>query len=233
METMKEADLKDIYQKYSGEKAGIFFDRKNIFVFSSDDLSGLFKRSLRRVEDASVKRDFPSSLSVVVKEYSPLGIACENFMPESGSKCFYFNENGVIFDVSPAIISELFVFVKDKNLNIGNFPFQKYSKEQVDFILAFKRYLLEESGALVDHFEFKDQFKDIEVFLRSGARIFLTEDQSPKDQARATAEILKNKIKGDLSSLDYIDLRIKNKAYYKLKQNAGYKTGTSTEPDLQ
>ncbi len=218
MKTIEASELNDVYLKYMDKKNHIFLNQKNILTLSKSSLIETFKSSFRRIKDVKIERDLPFSLDISIVEYSPIGIACSGFESKD-ILCFLFDEDGIIFDSTPLIISDLFLLVYDNDIVKDSFPFQKYSKEKIDFSLRFKKTILREGGLLVDYFKFKDKFNDIEVMLKSGFKLFLSQDISPEKQGNAVVEILNNEIKKKAIDLDYIDLRIKNKAYYKFKQD--------------
>ena len=216
-ETIKEYDLRSVYLKHANQEKYIFLNQKNIFALSSLDLAEVLKKSFRKIKNVKIDKKIPNSLSIAVEEYKPVGISCKNFNT-SGSECFYFDKDGIIFDSAPLIIGELFLSVYDKDININNFPNAKYDKDLVDFILRFKKAILKESNLSVKYFNFKNQFNDIEIFMKKGFKIFLTKDQNPERQASDVIKVLEKEIKENIVNLDYIDLRIKNRVYYKLRE---------------
>ncbi len=216
--TIKEYDLKNTYFEYTGQKKYIFLNQKNILALSSSDLSEALKKSFRRIKNVKIEKNIPNSIDIFIEEYEPVGISCRDFN-SAGLDCFYFDKDGIIFDTAPLIIGEMFLSVYDNNLNIENFPNAKYKKDLIDFVLRFKKEILKNSDMSVKYFSFKDQFDDIEVYLKSGFKIFLTKDQNPEKQVYDVMRVIKEEIKENFKDLDYIDLRIKNRAYYKLKTN--------------
>jgi|GEM_PF-1790155 len=237
MVTVHEEDIKNVSFDYLGQK-GYFLDNNNIFALSSSDLSEKIKKSFRRVKKVEVRKDLPNSLEISVEEYEPVGISCKDSLgnddPEEFKKadCFYFDKDGVIFDSTPLIVGDLFVSLYDDNIEVNDFPEDHYKKESIDFILKLKDGISKKTGIQVDHFKFLNEYDDVEVVSKSGFKMFFTQEQDPIFQADAVKNVIENKIKDDLVNLDYIDLRIQNRAYYKLKtidDEASAQEATTTE----
>lgn len=215
MNVIQEDILKQISAQYLETEKYYFFEQKNLLAMSSNGLTEMFKRELRRVKNVSVDKKFPNILDISIEEYTPAGIACNNTDAQS-QRCFYFDNDGVVFDEAPFIVGELLLFIYDENINIISFPESKYSAEFIKFMLEFKQKISEENILAIEYFKVSNKFGDIEVMFRVGFKIFLSQSQMPEEQAKAALEIL-NSQAGNIQNLDYIDLRIKNRAYYKLK----------------
>lgn len=215
MNVVQEDILKQISARYLETEKYYFFGQKNLLAMSPNGLTEVFKRELRRVKNASVDKKFPNTLDISIEEYTPAGIACNNIDAQS-QKCFYFDNEGVVFDEAPFIVGELLLFVYDENVNVISFPEKKYDTDFIRFILKFKQEISEENILAMEYFKVSNKFGDIEVMFRAGFKIFLSQSQTPEEQAKAALEIL-NSQAGNIQNLDYIDLRIKNRAYYKLK----------------
>ncbi len=192
---------------------------KNIFLFSKKDFAEFLKSDIRKINNIDIKKKYPDSIDVYVVEYIPVGIVCNVvFEYEEEYKCFYFDKNGVVFDNSPFVKSNSLLFVYQKGLSISKLPNNFFSKEDIDFIFSFKDYFSKNSGILIDYFEFIGDIGDVVAKTKAGFDIFLTKSQPAKSQAEIADKIIKEQVKGDISNVEYIDLRIKNKAYIKTKQ---------------
>jgi len=94
----------------------------------------------------------------------------------------------------------------------------KYSKATVDFIDNMKEKLFEKTGVGITHFTFLNGDGDIEAQTDKGFKIMMTVDGRSEEQARVIKSVLENEIKDKINALDYIDLRVENRAYYKLRE---------------
>ncbi len=212
-DTISENKVRDIFFSFSdGEK--YFISKKNIFVFPYADFSESLKKEFRVVEEVSTKISLPSSVNINIKEYSPKGIICSS-LDVLSARCFYFDEKGIVFDKAPVIFGELLLFILDEEVFVDGFPRQVIKKNSIDFITKFKRELSNNENISILYFKFDEEFGDVEVGTENGFKIFLSQSYSPKEQAYAILSVISDRIGDRVSELDYIDLRIKNKAYFK------------------
>ena len=213
-ELVSEKDLMLSYNNVIKEDSS-FLARKNIIIFPSSTLEDSIKKSFRRVKNLTVTKKFPDTLEISIDEFKPTGIACKT-INMLDSECFYFDYEGIIFNNSPVIIGESLLFIYDEGISGENLPYKKYTEESIKFINAFKKLIVSEINITPKYFKFEDKYNDIELGTKSGFKIFLSQDNSYVEQAYSIVSVVQNEIKEDVVNLDYIDLRIKNRAYYKL-----------------
>jgi len=70
----------------------------------------------------------------------------------------------------------------------------------------------------ISYFSFLNDDGDIEAQTDKGFKIIMTANGQAEEQARVIKSVLDNEIKDKISALDYIDLRVENRAYYKLRE---------------
>ena len=69
----------------------VFFESKSVFLFRSPDLIEAISKKYPGIEKTTIKRRFPSGLTVEIKERQPAALFCQN------DQCLYVDKNGVIF----------------------------------------------------------------------------------------------------------------------------------------
>jgi len=231
-ETVSKNNINNIYEELSSGDS-YFLKNKNTFVFKASALANDIKNKFKRVQDVRVSRLFPASLNITIKEYSPFGVSCVDISKREGvsdyikTGCFYFNEEGIVFDQAPDLEGNIFIFVKDSNVSGENLPQSLYSKDDVYFMYQFKD-AMSKYGLPLEYFALDDKFHDVEALTKEGFKVFLTMDLDPKEEALSLYQILNNEVKDRMAELDYVDLRIQNRAYYKFKE-----TGTTTPETLK
>lgn len=153
-----------------------------------------------------------------IKDEQEMGIICKEnpaFAEASAGTCFYFDKNGIAFENAPNTSGNLIDLIKDysqKELKIGD---EVLTKELMDNILAIKEYLFQKIGLKVASF-------DIDSYPVEGLRVVTNESwyilfslkRDIKSQLLALKVALDEKIQ-NRSTLQYVDLRIENRIYYK------------------
>jgi len=163
----------------------------------------------------TVKKRFIHNIAIEAKLREKKGIACA----EAGrTQCFYFDKNGVIFEESPEIVGATILLFHDNTVLDSSLPSEKYTKETVDFADNIKVKLFEKTDVSVSYFVFLNDNGDIEARTDKGFKIMMTTNGQAEEQARVIKSVLENEIKDKISALDYIDLRVENRAYYKLRE---------------
>lgn len=198
----------------SGKK--YFIPRGNILIFSPGQLTDTIKNQFPILDEVTVEKRLLGKIIVKVKEREKAGMVCGG--PEK-AECFYFDGQGVVFEESPEIISVSLLLLKDDSVAGISLPSQKYDKKTVEFIRAVKKDFSDKAGVGIEYFYFLNSSGDIAAHSDKNFEIYLASGDHPlEDQARILKSILDGEIKDKISVLDYIDLRVENRAYYKLKE---------------
>jgi len=193
----------------------LFISRRNILFFSVNEISEKIKNEIPTLEIVTVKKRFIHNIAIEAKLREKKGIACAE---AERTQCFYFDKNGVIFEESPEIVGAAILLFRDNAVFGSVLPSEKYTKETVDFADNIKVKLFEKTGVSVSYFVFLNDNGDIEAQTDKDFKIMMTVDGRAEEQARVIKSVLENEIKDKINSLDYIDLRVENRAYYKLRE---------------
>lgn len=197
----------------------VFFasSRRNIFLFSTASAERALEDYFPRIETVHVsKKFFAKEIRVVIAERQPAGIACGK---EENVSCFYFDNNGVLFANAPVITGATVLMVKDGNLPSPQaLPFTQYARETIAFMRGAKQAAYDIAGATIISFSLVNEYGDMEAVTLEGYAILFTTERDFLSQARIVKNLLALEIKEQVSQLDYIDLRVENRAYYKLRE---------------
>lgn len=199
-------------QSLEGDR--LFISRRNVFLFSTNEISETIKKDLPALDTVSVKKQFIHQIAIEAKLRDRKGIACAE-VPQT--QCFYFDGNGVIFEKAPEIVGATVLVFKDNSVFDSSLPSEKYAKETIDFADNIKDKLFEKTGASAGYFTFPNNTGDIEAHTDKNFTVLMTVNNQAEEQARVIKSILENEVKDKISALDYIDLRVENRAYYKLR----------------
>jgi len=170
------------------------------------------------IKEVTVDKNFAlREIVVQVVERQPLGIACGKYSVKDG--CFNFDKSGTLFTNSPFILGATVLRIQDDALVGGmTLPVKKYEEYAIDFISSMKQHALDAAAIAIESFYFLNRYGDVEAKTVNGFTILLNMEQDPEIQAKILRNLLELEIKDQVSELDYIDLRVESRAYYKFKE---------------
>lgn len=190
--------------------------KANLLWFSSDHTEELLAQAFPRIASVDVSKNiFTRTVAVSVVEREPAGIACE--IGDSG-RCFSFDRDGVFFAEAPRIEGASLLKVAEQSLADVVLPRHQYSGELVAFMTQIKKEAHDRAGVTLASFSVRSEFGDIEAKAVEGFTVFFTMTQDAAVQTHILKNILVTEIKDQAPQLDYIDLRVENRAYYKLRE---------------
>ena len=194
----------------------VFLKNTNIFAMPSDFLRDELKVKFPKIKTVLVEKNiFKREVLFVIAEREATGITCKN---DDGNPCFYFDSEGVIFNSSPVILGAQVLKIIDDAINTDMIlPNHKYLESQIWLIGFLKNKALAQNNITLRYFSFLNNHGDISAETTQGFKIFFNSQIVPAEQIKVLGGILDKEIKDQTSNLDYIDLRVENRAYYKFK----------------
>lgn len=194
----------------------LIFSRRNFLFFPVHETARAVKEKFPAIDSIDVSRKlWGAKVVVVIVEREPAGIVCGKLEQDA---CMYFDEGGVVFAVAPRIIGASVLRIEEESLGeITGFPAQKYSADTINFITLAKNLVSEKTGITVETFVLLNEYGDVEARTQEGFLILFSMKQSAELQAHILKNLLATEIKDQAPNLEYIDLRVENRAYYKLK----------------
>ena len=138
----------------------------------------------------------------------------KNFLPET-ENCFFADRNGILFREAPTVsgtLQTVFYFTGQKTADLGQVGVNaeilnsaaELKKQARNFDVGISGFLLAEKNG-----------KELTALTSEGWRVFFNPDSSPVSQIKVLAALLADEIKGKRAELEYVDLRLPNRAYYK------------------
>lgn len=211
------------------------FKKSNVFIYPKNKIIKDLKNEFARIKDVEISTNQFTNLSIKVSERVGLYLWCGEQINEEDTlneDCYFINDEGYIFDKAPFFSGNIyFKFyspLNDKEREpLGN---SSLDPETIKDIFAFSDALEEMSFSVAmidmnDASEYKLYLKrnssryDEAGSIKLPQIIFKKEDKleeilnnfsSSMKQEKFTEEVV-----GRYSSLEYIDLRYKNKVLYK------------------
>ncbi len=225
----EKAQSKDIEDFIFGNVDKIFLEAgnlkltsKNIFLVNTDDLSKKVLKKFSIIKKLKIDKKLPQTLLLGVEERKPLGIFCNNFLagpkgyPEAEKEeCFLIDENGVIFEPifqAPKNVTVVRQALGEKNVFTGE---EVIAKNIMSAISKIKNSLKDNFQINVEEALISNPFK-INIKTNENWEIYFDLDSDINLQIAKMNLILKKEISAEnRKNLQYIDLRFKDRAYYK------------------
>lgn len=196
----------------------LFLKNDNINFISVKDIGQKLQNEFYRIDSISVKKNYPDKLVLDVKEREAAEILCDG--DETASDyfdCFLVDRNGLAFERAADSKGFLILRILDKRggeIEIGK---KVLNPELIQFTEKitgnFKNFIKYNIKLLV--LEHPAQ-REITVLVDDWKIIFDVSGD-PDKQLLVLKEVLEKEVKENIGKLDYIDLRVEGRAYYKLK----------------
>jgi len=215
-----DSDIEKIFNKNISGFYLKMFSKKNIFIYPKRRITKNLKEKFLVIKDVEISiKDF-EELKINIKERRPDSLWCGNVLTiTSNSKdCYFVDEEGLIYSDAPEFSGNVFLrlygYVGDSSL-IGKeyLPVSKYQS------LKFFKNTIEQYG-LIPIRVVRLEKDDMEIWFKDEGRLIYNLNQDIARLSNDLGSIVKDsEFKNELEEkeLDYIDLRLGNKVYYKFK----------------
>ena len=211
----REAVLENINSKIYGEYLGII-KKNNLLLARTGKIKKDLLESFKIIRNVETKRKFPNKLEIIIFERKPQLIFC------GGDKCFMLDENREAYEeinLNQNDSANNFIILTDENskgINLGEFVLDQ---PYLEYVLEIKVKLEEIGLKIENNFKAKSFIsKDIRIKTEEGWEIYFNENIELEKEIEMLKVVLENKIeKNQRQDLEYIDLRIDNKIYYKFR----------------
>ena len=211
-EIIPPADIKIAAENWlSGGFLGITRNKNLLFV-SAEKLAVELTAKFPRIESVKVGKEFPHGLKIMVVERQSAGVWC--FI--AFDKCFYFDKNGVAY--AEAMPSSGFLILNVADFRSGEVALGLPVASEEWFkniIIAGK--LLSNIGVSVAEFSIaSDSFDEFDAKTAGGWKIMFSTSTDIAKQISSLDILFRDKLPVEKrASLQYIDLRIQDRIYYK------------------
>ena len=189
---------------------------RSIILLNTDKLDKQVLEKFPLIEKIFIDKRLPQTLALQITERKPLGVYCSG---QSGNnqQCFLIDQNGVIFESLGTVPGD-FVIVRqvlqDNNLYTGE---SVITQNAVDAISKIQKDLKDDFQINIKEALITSSLR-LDVKTDGGWEIYLNLGSDPDIGSQITKLnlLLNDKINSDIrKTLQYIDLRFKDRAYYK------------------
>ena len=184
---------------------------ENLLILSKSRLKSEITAAFPSITDITIKKKLFHTITINFNKRIQIGIWCND------KNCFYFDKDGVIFSQAPQTEGSLILKVKDSSKNDVLTGSKVLSNDQINFIIVFIGKISENNKFKILEFKIKPSSSvELEALTNKNWSIYLDEKQEPTEAVNNLFSILEEAAK-NTDNLEYIDLRIPSRVFYKLR----------------
>ncbi len=223
-------DLLDITNNFLGHNRLLIFKNRNIFLFNRKALKNKISEVVL-LDNIKIEKILPNTIRITIKEKNAalkwLTDSQEYLVDTQGQiiKRYYKSITPKIFQLSDGLDDKKeqnddgFLKIKDltsEQVSLGNYVL---NPENIDFVFKMVPKLNEKDYLKVTNIAVPNKFPQFLIIgLESGGQIYFNLSEIIESQLERLNLIIEKKIgKSNLNKLDYIDLRLGENVYYKMK----------------
>ena len=204
--------IEGIKVKLDGKYLGLF-PKTNIFIIPKGKILAELPQELKRIKNIAFDKKYFGAIAVKIEERRNSALFCEK------EDCAYADESGFVFEKAPYFSGAVFLKLVDQR-NSGKAMEDSLGSNLVDEnefkkILEFAGLAAKTGGGITEVFLKKENI--YEFHTKEGWKIILNDKNEPKSAHLNLITALDSNIKDKRTKLDYIDLRLGNKIYFKYK----------------
>ncbi len=197
-----------------------YFSRRNFFLLSKNRINQKLQNDFSRLEVSSIERKFPRVVLIRVRERQPEMAWC------SGGVCYLVDRDGLVYAGANATDEELnkdrFLILIDDNARPVEIRKTVISPEFIQYLKQVDALLADDLKLEIDGNYHTPALSSQEVILKiregDGWLLKLSQTVSPEDTKKIIQTVFDKELNEEKrKNLDYLDLRVKGKVYYKLK----------------
>jgi len=203
---------KEVVQEFLSGKFLKIFPQNNYFIFSFGRASDFLKNRFPEIKEIKINKKIFRSLAVEIKERQEIMLYCQK------GKCYEMDDEGIIFKEEQEVCGGLEVCVRDNSGPEVKIMDRALEAETIDFLLKTQEILKEKVNLNLVYFEI-NIYPPIEVQVLTSEkwRIIFDTSRDPAAQIGALKLVLEEKIKDQRDRLEYVDLRVENRVFYKMR----------------
>lgn len=185
-------------------------NQSNLFLATGSKLRKILISDFPRILSIEVDKNIAKkTIDLEIVEREEMGIFCKE-------ECYYIDKEGVIFEKAPQTSGTLILVIKDNSKGEVEIGRSVIDKEFITELIELRSYLPDQFGLKVLDFIIEsDTSQDLKMNTNEGWYILFDKSRDFKNQVQALELVLEEKIKDQRENLEYVDLRIENRAYYK------------------
>jgi cell division septal protein FtsQ len=204
------------------------FPKNNLLLARIGNTEKYLREEFKKIETVEIYRKFPDTLMVKIKERSAVILWC------TGGPCYIIDEKGYAYTGINLEQQENLPADLIKMVDTSAHPVALGEKTLDESLVAYLSNLRNELKK--PDIEIEDEWhtpspvsEDIEIITKEGWRLIFSTEINPSKSLRTLKTFLNEELKEDRSKLEYADLRVEDKVFYKMKEEE--KTAEQKEED--
>ena len=197
------------------------FSKRNYLFFNSDEADRLLRKKFKKIGKVQIEKTFPNKLNILIDERNALLLLC------SAGNCYLVDRQGVAyekvnFDVSDLKGAKLIKIIDESNKKIQKGE-DVFAPEFVKFVIAMSDEIQKETNLrLLNEYRIKSRVSgELIAQTDRGWDIYFDTKNPLKKSVRMLKLVLNKQIAlKDFNRLEYIDLRLNNKVFYRMQGDA-------------
>lgn len=190
-----------------------FLPKKNIFIIPKGKILAETLQEFKRIKNITLEKKYFGAIAVKIEERNNSALFCE------AENCAYADESGYVFEKAPYFSGAVFLKLIDQRISdktleefIGS---NLIVESEFKKILEFAGLAVKIGNGITEVILKKENV--YEFYTKEGWRIILNDKNEPRSAYLNLITALDANIKDKRTKLDYIDLRLGNKIYFKYK----------------
>jgi len=135
--------------------------------------------------------------------------------PPEGERCFFADDSGLIYRQAPEISGTLLPTFYTNDASLCQIRQQAVYPSIIQFVSLLKKEL-QSNGVDLTSFVLNSELNsELRAFTSEGWFIYFDTGRSPLIQSKILEALLRDEIKNNRAMLQYVDLRVEDRVYYK------------------
>ncbi|MBI3442986.1 MAG: hypothetical protein HY007_04415 [Candidatus Sungbacteria bacterium] len=206
-----------IQNALSGNYA-LVIPKRFIFGVSAQYLAERLAAVLPRFETITVARQFPHAISVSYTKRTFFALLCNGAAQSDTHSCGYIDHTGFVYEDAPEASGSLIVKITSdlSEVKVGTRAIDESTTRQM---ALFGGGLQRIAGLRLTAYGLDSKAPDeFRMRVAEGFTLIVQKDGNPETVLHILRTVLDQEIKDKKPQIDYIDLRLGNKVFYKFKK---------------
>lgn len=204
-------DIKSIAESALAGRVWGIIPRAQFFLVSTDAVRDTIAQAFPRAKAVYVARRFPHTLAVTIEEHDVWGVLCKR------EACLYVSRDGVVLDAASSTEGETLVHIADTRESVITAGLPAFDEKTARLLTVFAEGVPHALGISAQAFVLGSEYDSyIDVTTQEGWHIIADADTDPARALENLKLVLSKEIPAR-DRLEYIDLRLPNKVFYKFR----------------